>query len=127
VPILSNPSGDSAAAAVASAGLALFGVNTGLDPVLLIAGLAGALMELSYGEPRPAWRRLTGVVSAALLAGYVTPAAMAIGHVKSLLPEGITEDAMMPAAAASIGFLSYRVIGPAILRVANKFSLEQTK
>lgn len=125
--MMTEPAATATTAAVTATGLTLFGLHTGLDPTLLLAGLAGALMELSYGEPRPPWRRLTGIVSASLLAGYLTPAAVAIVRVKSLLPEGIAEEVILPAAAATIGFLSYRVIGPALLRVANKFSLEQTK
>lgn len=113
-------------AAAAAAGLTIFGIHTGLDTTLLLAGLAGALMELSYGEPRPVWRRLTGIVSASLLAGYLTPAAVAVLRLKSILPSEMAQEAIMPAAAASIGFLSYRVIGPAILRIANKFAMEDT-
>lgn len=124
---MTEPAATATTAAVTATGLTLFGLHTGLDPILLLAGLAGALMELSYGEPRPPWRRLTGIVSASLLAGYLTPAAVAIVRVKSLLPEGIAEEVILPAAAATIGFLSYRVIGPAILRIANKFAMDPPK
>jgi hypothetical protein len=117
----------SSIATVAATSLTILGLRTGLDPNLLLAGLAGALLELSYGEPRPPWRRLTGVLSASLLAGYLTPAAVAIVRIKSLLPDGIAEDVLMPAAAASIGFLSYRVIGPALLRIANKLAGDAPK
>lgn len=122
--MMTEPATAATVPAVTATGLTLFGLHTGLDPTLLIAGLAGALMELSYGEPRAPWRRFTGTISASLLAGYLTPAAVAIVRVKSLMPEGVTEDVIMPAAAATIGFLSYRVIGPAILRIANKFATE---
>lgn len=103
-----------------SVGLVLFGIAIGLRPELMLAGLWGALWALSYADPMPLWRRAALSVTASVLAGYSTPAAMAIlGSVHVLEGEGVHEKLQYPF-AVGVGFLSHRILGPFLLRIAKK-------
>jgi len=83
-----------------SVGLVLFGIAIGLRPELMLAGLWGALWALSYADPMPLWRRAALSVTASVLAGYSTPAAMAIlGSVHVLEGEGVHEFQSTPPVA----------------------------
>jgi len=103
-----------------SVGLVLFGIAIGLRPELMLAGLWGAFWALSYADPMPLWRRAALSVTASVLAGYSTPAAMAIlGSVHVLEGEGVHEKLQYPF-AVGVGFLSHRILGPFLLRIAKK-------
>lgn len=103
-----------------SVGLVLFGIAIGLRPELMLAGLWGAFWALSYADPMPLWRRAALSVTASVLAGYSTPAAMAIlGSVHVLEGEGVHEKLQYPF-AVGVGFLSHRILGPFLLRLAKK-------
>lgn len=117
---MAEPNATSAAAA--AAGLTVFGVATGLDPALLIAGFAGGVWGQSYHPPTAIWRRLLLVVMAAVIAGYLAPAAaigamaMAPAATVGALPLGTLQ---LPVAVL-IGLTSHRVLGPAVMRLAAK-------
>ena len=113
-------SASAAVAAVSSAGISLWGISIGLRPELMLAGLWGAFWALSYADPMPLWRRAALSVTASVLAGYSTPAAMAIlGSVHVLEGEGVHEKLQYPF-AVGVGFLSHRILGPFLLRIAKK-------
>ena len=75
-----DPATTSGAAVIglSATGVTLFGLALGLRPELVLAGLWGAFWALSYAAPMPLHRRCTLSVTASILAGYGTPAAMAV-------------------------------------------------
>jgi hypothetical protein len=54
-------------------GVVMFGVQTGLDYATLIAGVVGGATALSYLAPSKLLNRAFEVITAALLAGYLSP------------------------------------------------------
>lgn len=115
-----------AGAAVAT-GLTLFGVSTGLDPAVLIAGLAGGLWAQSYHPPIGLGRRTALVALASLLAGYLAPAVAAVAASSETVRGIFSLSALQLPVAVFIGLTSHRVLGPALMRFASKKSEELTK
>lgn len=109
------------AAGMAATGLTFFGVATGLDPAILIAGFAGGVWAQSYQTPTSIWRRLLLVILASILAGYLAPAAAALAITASSNARGaFTLTALQLPLAVLIGLTSHRVLGPAVMRFAAK-------
>lgn len=71
-------------------GLTIFGISTGLDPAILIAGLAGGLWAQSYHPPTSIWRRVALIVLAAILAGYLAPAFAAVAASSDRVAAGVS-------------------------------------
>jgi hypothetical protein len=99
-----------------AAGMTFFGVSTGLDPAVLIAGLAGGLWAQSYQQSTNMLRRIPAIAMSSLLAGYLAPAfaAIALHYMPVRLP-----DLRLPSAVI-IGLTCHRVLGPALMRIAAK-------
>lgn len=114
-------------AGIAATGLTFFGVATGLDPALLIAGFAGGVWAQSYHPPTSIWRRLSLIALASILAGYLAPAAaaaaMSFGSVQGVFTLAVLQ---LPIAVL-IGLTSHRVLGPALMRFAAKKAEELSK
>jgi hypothetical protein len=116
-----------AMATATAAGVTLFGVSTGLDPSLLIAGFAGGLWAQSY-SPAAHWlHRLAATALAAILAGYVTPAAAAVLAASDTIKGALPGQMLQLPVAVLVGLLAQRVLGPAIMRLARKKSEDLTK
>ena len=62
-----------AAVATSAAGLTLFGVTTGLHPGILLAGLFGGLIAMSYHPPSGLLARVLFMVGSSLIAGRSQP------------------------------------------------------
>ncbi|MFA5387741.1 MAG: putative holin [Candidatus Paceibacterota bacterium] len=107
-------------AGLAATGLTFFGVATGLDPAILIAGFAGGVWAQSYHPPMSIWRRLALIVMASILAGYLAPAAAAAVMSFGNTQGAFTLTALQLPVAVLIGLTSHRVLGPAIMRFAAK-------
>lgn len=125
---MAEPTSSTIAVAAATAtGLTVFGVATGLQPAILLAGLAGGLWALSYQDPVPAWKRVSVTVIASLVAGYLAPA-VCVGVTEiNGWPRALSGDLVQLPIAVLIGLLAHRVIGPAILRIAAKKADEVSK
>ena len=92
----------------------------GCDVNAEYVALANERLAVPYTLPMPLWRRAALSVTASVLAGYSTPAAMAIlGSVHVLEGEGVHEKLQYPF-AVGVGFLSHRILGPFLLRIAKK-------
>lgn len=117
----------SAAVISTAAGLTVFGVATGLNPSLLMAGLAGGFWGLSSMPPMPVWKRLATAALSALLAGWATPVIVAALMSLDRWPGAITHDIVQFPVAAAFGFLAHTAIGPAMLRLAKRKIEEVTK
>lgn len=105
---------------VVAAGLTVFGVKTGLDPAVLIAGLAGGLWAQSYQPPCPLWQRLALTILASLLAGYLAPPIAALSAVSDTVRGVFTMATLQLPVAVLVGLTSHRVLGPAVMRFAAK-------
>lgn len=114
-------------AGIAATGLTFFGVATGLDPALLIAGFAGGVWAQSYHPPTSIWRRLSLIALASILAGYLAPAAAAAAMSFGSVQGAFTLAALQLPIAVLIGLTSHRVLGPALMRFAAKKAEELSK
>ena len=103
-----------------SVGLVLFGIAIGLRPELMLAGLWGALWALSYSDPMPLYRRVTLAFLSSVLAGYGTPAVMVLIEHANLLQSDAAQQKLQYPGAVVVGFLAHRVLGPFLLRFAQK-------
>ena len=108
-------------------GLTIFGVSTGLDPAVLIAGVAGGLWAQSYHPPTALWRRLALIALAAILSGYLAPAVAAVAASSATVRGIFTSSALQLPIAVLVGLTCHRVLGPAVMRLANKKLEEYTK
>lgn len=115
------------AGTLVATGLTVFGISTGLDPAILIAGLAGGLWAQSYHPPAALWRRAALIALASILAGYLAPAVAAIAAASEVIRGIFTLTALQPPAAVLVGLTSHRVLGPAVMRFAMKKAEDITK
>lgn len=119
----------STTAAITAAGLTIFGVSTGLHPNILLAGLFGGLIAMSYHPPSGVLSRVLFMAGSALIAGYVAPTAASIAasaatNLITWWPRDVTREAMQYPVAFLIGFLGLRWLLPALLRRAEKLEGE---
>lgn len=113
-----------AAVSVTAGGLTLFGIATGLHPMLLLAGLAGGWWALSYQtDPMPLVRRCSTLGISALVSAWVSPPAVA-GIVAMALPQKIPAQSagelLQFPVALIVGLLAHAVLGPALMKLAAK-------
>lgn len=107
-------------AGAAATGLTLFGVATGLDPAILIAGFAGGAWAQSYHPPAPIWKRVFLTVLAAILAGYLAPAGASIVMSAGVWQGAFTVTTLQLPVAVIVGLISHRILGPAIMKLSVK-------
>lgn len=105
---------------LASGGLTVFGVITGLHPMLLVAGFVGCWWYNTYLPELTLRQRISSGIIAALVAAWLTPPV--IGWITGLTFWPATVPPLLAGfpCAVFIGFLTHRVIGPNLLRVAQK-------
>lgn len=101
-------------------GLTLFGIVTGLHPMLLVAGFVGCWWYNSYIPQLSLWQRFGSGLIAAFVAAWVTPPVIAWVTGLSWWPNSVTQTTVGFPIALALGFLTHKVIGPALLRVAEK-------
>ncbi len=110
---------------VTDAGIAVFGIAIGLRPELMLAGLWGAFWALSYATPSPLSRRLSLAIISSIIAGYATPAAIIIAEFTILKQASDTMLSRMQFPIALLfGFLAHRILGPFLMRFAQRKSDE---
>lgn len=124
---MADPTSGAAIIALTTTGISLLGVATGLHPDLLLAGLSGGFWALCYADPLPGWRRVAITAVAAVIAGYFTPLVVAVVKVGAWLPPDLTQDVVRLPAAATIGFLAHKIIGPAFVRLGAKLTENAAK
>lgn len=117
-----------AAVAVSAAGITILGIATGLHPAIMIAGFAGGLWALSYQPPSSTrWARVLSTIVSSLIAGYGAPLAAVVATSAGTWPERVTSEMLELPMAALIGFLTYTVIGPALIRISTRATDEVMK
>ena len=110
-----------AAVTLTGTGLTLFGIATGLHPMLLLAGLAGGWWALSYqNDPMPLLRRCSTLGISALAAGWITPPAVAGTVSAGWLGPNATGEILQYPGALIVGLLAHAVLGPALMKLAAK-------
>lgn len=117
---MAEPATSTAAVIASALGLTVFGVATGLHPSLLIAGLAGGLWALFYGEPQPLLKRCLSAVMSALVAAWLAPVtAYSIQELPGA-PPGLPLDVLQFPVALVIGFLAMAIVGPGLMLLSRK-------
>ena len=117
---MAEPATSTAAVIASALGLTVFGVATGLHPSLLIAGLAGGLWALFYGEPQPLLRRCLSAVMSALVAAWLAPVTAYSVQELPGAPPGLPLDVLQFPVALVIGFLAMAIVGPGLMLLSRK-------
>lgn len=116
---MAEPATSTAAVIASAMGLTIFGIATGLHPSLLIAGLAGGLWALFYGEPQPLLRRCLSAVMSALVAAWLAPA-VTYGMHELPFAKVFPPDILQFPVALFIGFLAMAIVGPGLMLLSRK-------
>lgn len=109
-----EPASSTVAMVATAAGLTFFGVATGLQPDLLLVGLAGGLGSQLYLPPMPPLKRAALGAFAALVASWTAPlgASVAAAWLASFFawwPRSATADVMQYPVALVLGVVSHRL------------------
>lgn len=115
------------AAAATAAGLTVFGVSTGLDPAVLIAGFAGGVWAQSYKPPAGILQRIGLSLMASVLAGYLAPAAASIAVSLDVTRGIFTVAKLQLPVAVLVGLVAHQVLGPAVIKLVTKKGNEVAK
>jgi len=117
---MAEPATSTAAVIASAMGLTIFGIATGLHPSLLIAGLAGGLWALFYGEPQPLLKRCLSAVMSALVAAWLAPVTAYSVQELPGAPPGLPLDVLQFPVALVIGFLAMAIVGPGLMLLSRK-------
>jgi len=101
--------------------LAIFGLVTGLQPALLLAGMAGGWWALSIRDPLPLPRRITSIAIAAIFAAWGAPvAASLIGSLSWWPGKSVAIEALQLLVALVLGRLAHTVLGSSLDKLAKR-------
>jgi len=117
---MAEPATSTAAVIASALGLTVFGVATGLHPSLLIAGLAGGLWALFYGEPQPLLKRCLSAVMSALVAAWLAPVTAYSVQELPFTPKVLPLDVLQFPVALILGFLAMAIVGPGLMLLSRK-------
>ncbi len=104
-----DPTGPTVAVVATTTGLTIFGVATGLDPGILIAGFGGGIWSQLDQEKKPFIKRLGSMAVSSLSSGYLTPLVMWFLQ----LSGGPVQMLQLPVAFI-IGLTTHKHIGPRV-------------
>jgi hypothetical protein len=107
---------DTVVSITAAGGVTLFGIATGLQPELLVAGAAGGWWAMSYQPPIKPFTRANRIVLSSLIAAWLTPLTL---HLIGRYVEEIPTAAALPVALC-VGLISIDVLGSGFTRIAKK-------
>lgn len=105
---------------LATGGLTILGVVTGLHPMLLVAGFVGCWWYNSYLPELTLRNRITSGIIAALVAAWITPPIITWLTSLAWWPPTVPALTAGFPGALVLGFLTHKVIGPTLLRHAQK-------
>ena len=117
---MAEPATSTAAVIDSAMGLTIFGIATGLHPSLLIAGLAGGLWALFYGEPQPLLKRCLSAVMSALVAAWLAPVTVYSIQELPFTPKVLPLDVLQFPIALVLGFLAMAIVGPGLMLLSRK-------
>ncbi len=116
-----EPTSSTVGIGLTAGGLTLFGIATGLHPMLLLAGLAGGWWALSYQtDPMPLVRRITALGVSSLSAAWITPPAVAATVGAGWLGPQATGDLLQFPGALIVGLLAHAALGPALMKLTTR-------
>lgn len=113
------------AASVSAAGITIFGVATGIEPTLLLAGMAGGWLALYQFDVVGLGQRIGFVILSALMGALLAPLGVSIALAMGL--QAAPGTLMIPFAVV-IGLLAIKVVGPRLISFVQKAKIpgEQT-
>lgn len=117
---MAEPATSTAAVIASAMGLTIFGIATGLHPSLLIAGLAGGLWALFYGEPQPLLKRCLSAMMSALVAAWLAPVTAYSIQELPFTPKVLPLDVLQFPIALVLGFLAMAIVGPGLMLLSRK-------
>lgn len=107
---------DTLVSITAAGGVTVFGIATGLQPELLVAGAAGGWWAMSYQPPIKPFTRANRIIVSALVAAWLTPLTI---YLLSKYVEDIPTVASLPVALC-VGLVTIDVLGSGFTRIAKK-------
>lgn len=116
-----------AAFGLTAAGITLFGVATGLDPVLLFSGACGGWWAMTYQPAIGALQRISRVGVSAVAASWGSPVAVGYAANAGLLPDTVPTTVAGFPVALGIGLLAVDVLGRGLLKFAQRKAEEVAK
>jgi hypothetical protein len=111
-------------------GLTVMGIQTGIDPMLALAGLAGGWWQQTYlDKPLPILQRLSIGCISALAGTWFGPLAASMAHSAGAYyipwwPAEVHSNFLRFAMAYSIGLVAHRKLGPLLLRTIDRKAAE---
>ncbi len=111
---------DIAPPVVTPLGLVVLGVATGLDPLLMVAGGAGAMWAQFYLPEMALARRVISIILGAMVAAWVSPAVAIVLPSLPGWPAGLAPDVVILPAAITSGLLFHSAGGVALRILAEK-------
>lgn len=107
---MSEPATSAIVSVTQASGITLFGIATGLDPVLIVAGAAGGWWALSYLEsPGKALARANRIALSSILAAWGSPVVVGLNFLP--LPENLPEFPLKIVVSIGIGLIAIDIIG----------------
>lgn len=111
---MSEPATSAIVSITQASGITLFGIATGLDPVLIVAGAAGGWWALSYLEsPGRALARANRIALSSILAAWGSPVVVGLNFLP--LPENFPEFPLKIVVSIGIGLIAIDIIGKGLM------------
>ena len=111
---MSEPATSAIVSVTQASGITLFGIATGLDPVLIVAGAAGGWWALSYLEsPGRALARANRIALSSILAAWGSPVVVELNFLP--LPENLPEFPLKIVISIGIGLIAIDIIGKGLM------------
>lgn len=96
-------------------GLTVLGLATGLQPMLLIAGMAGGWWALTCREkPMPLTSRIASVSISSIGAAWCAPVAVALIGASRWWPQQVSLDLLPLPVAMALGRIAYTALGSSL-------------
>jgi hypothetical protein len=114
---------DTLVSITAAGGVTVFGIATGLQPELLVAGAAGGWWAMSYQPPIKPFTRANRIIVSALVAAWLTPLTI---HLLNKYVEDIPTVASL-SVALCVGLVTIDVLGSGFMRIAKKLLTRAAK
>lgn len=118
---MAEPTSTAAAITLTAGAITITGSILGLEYQLLLVGMFGGLIALSFFPQSTRWRMASSVATSALLAGYATPVLAAISINKLEALGGIASQPLQLLLALLIG-ISAQFLIPAGMGWLRKFT-----
>jgi hypothetical protein len=113
--------------AITAAGISVFGVATGIHPMLFACGVIGGWWQLSYLPSMRVLSRVSVSMISGFVAAWATPVIVAGLTSLPAWPPAVTGALLQYLIAAIVGLLAWTVIGKRLTQIADRKAQEMTK